>query len=284
MDALIKYWVPAAFGSWLAVGKSGTAPTVTDTVMNDECTDYQNGSRLGTVDTVAGWGPANEYYYQRSAYRAEEGECVGALKEIGLSTTSSGGVGIIHTHALIVDQVGTPTTINKATDNVLDIFYEKRVYPYVSDASGTIDLSGVSYDYTVRAWRVGYTGAGNPWSASYAAINIVAGTGSNSAYTGTLGAITDTYPQGTSVTPSVYYDSTHSANTYEYAWNTNPWWAKAQVQVGIDSWHGTFQTITASTNLFGWQCQFNKTVGGTGITKTDEQRLRLHWQWTITRV
>jgi hypothetical protein len=68
----------------------------------------------------------------------------------------------------VVDGVGTPTTIEKLADDILDVEYFFRTYPPLDDVLGAINISGSSYDYTGRAASVNNVHASSgPWSSNY---------------------------------------------------------------------------------------------------------------------
>lgn len=260
---------------YLAIGNGSGTPDVTDTAMFGS----QLGDRETPTTSTSGWGAANAYYYRRYTHRWVEGEGTGTISEV--STWSSNSGGTMFSHALLVDSGGSPTTIVKGADQSLDVYYELRNYPMASDATGTFDLSGTSYDYTFRALGIGQTGSNLNHSVNNREI-FTGGSSNFVAYTGgTLGARTDTVPTGSVLTPTLSSDGSHLANTGPYA--NGSYYTDNQLQAGIDAWHGTVTVVRMESGNSQYQCLYDKTVGGGGIVKTDEDRLRLKVRLTVVR-
>ena len=125
------------------VGSGSTAPVVTDTALQ---------SYVAGTYTLRG----NEYGYQSSTpyfgwtrvtYRFAEGDAAGNLSEVGVGWDISGS---LFSRALIVDSLGAPTTITVLSDEVLDVTYELRLYPPLTDATFDITISGVTYACVLR--------------------------------------------------------------------------------------------------------------------------------------
>lgn len=253
------------------VGEGTGTPAVGDTTLFTPIVGITRPNR-NFVDSDLTY---DSHYWRRDRWRFEEGNGTGSLKELGLYTSSTGGV--MWNHALIVDGVGSPTTIVKGAEQVLDVFYECRTYPVLTDQTGTFDLSGVSYDYTLRPCQLDANVFAYGWSSgaierfNFGSSNIQAYTG------GSLAARTADQPGGTQMTPTVSSDATHIPNSYYSGIqeSTLPYYVDSLAEMGIDAWHGTIDCLRWETGNCCWQIEFEKTVGGGGIVKTDEQRLRL---------
>lgn len=264
-----------SWGAYLAIGSSATTPTFADTVM---------GAQLGTrtdVTTSTSAVVYDSYMYRRYTHRYIEGNGTGTIREVGYFSASTGGV--MFSHALLVDGSGTPTSIVKDADQSLDVYYELRNYPKLSDSTGTFDLSGTAYNYTFRPLNLNPAdifGSAN-WTVN--SIEKCSASFNNySAYTGGgLGARTANAPTGTFLNPSLFYDTSHAANTYAYA--KGSYYTDNQIQCGIDAWHGTITVVTFVTGNCQWQCLYSKVSGGGGIVKTNEDRLRLKIRLTVAR-
>ena len=75
----------------------------------------------------------------------------GNLSEVGVGWTG----GACFSRALIVDGVGTPTTITVLGDEILDVTYEfRRSWP-TGDGTATLTVNAVNYDVLWRALSVG---------------------------------------------------------------------------------------------------------------------------------
>lgn len=100
------------------------------------------------------------YYGRRvKTFRFGEGAAEGNVAELGFSSQS--GTGQLFSRARVKDGGGSPTTITVQSDEWLDVTYEFRLYPDhilsgggADDGTGTIDISGDSYDYVIRPCRI----------------------------------------------------------------------------------------------------------------------------------
>lgn len=130
------------------VGSGNTPPVDADTTLET----YVAGVAANTSASVssAGAQPTPPYYgWVRIFYQFSPGVATGNLSEIGIGWAASGST--LYSRALILDSGGTPTTITVLADEYLQVTYEWRIYPPLSDVTGTINISGVPYNYTVRA-------------------------------------------------------------------------------------------------------------------------------------
>lgn len=137
------------------VGTGNTPPAVTDTALQNPLASTSTNSPTGTIQTYGGTSP-NEYVQCVFGKRFPQGAVVGNIAELGFGW--SGG---LYSRALILDGGGSPTTIAVTSADTLDIEYVARLYPTPSDVSGTITISGVDYDYTLRPVGVTSTSGWN---------------------------------------------------------------------------------------------------------------------------
>ena len=126
------------------VGSGNTAPAFTDTalvaqiaVSSTQQADTYGVNRTGTF-----------YGWHRRTTRFIAGAATGTLAEVGVSAATAGP---IFSRALILDGGGSPTTITVLADEVLDVTYELRVYPTLTDATGSVVIAGTTYTWTARA-------------------------------------------------------------------------------------------------------------------------------------
>lgn len=180
----------------VAVGTGSAAPSVSDTQLSAE---IANRSATDSNDSnVQGSEP---YFGSRLLqWTFGEGAAEGNLSEVGVGWT--GTPVTLFSRALILDDVGSPTTISVASDEFLSVTYEIRLYPWLVDLESMIDISGDTHDIVSRAanvtslWAIGIGGAatggigGGPSSPT-----------SIAAYDGAIGAITSN-PTGSSDIPT----------------------------------------------------------------------------------
>jgi hypothetical protein len=172
--------------TWLtgcSVGSGNTAPSDTDThlvTLVASSTDI-----IGTISSVLATSP---YYGSRiNTYFFAAGVAAGTLAEVGVGLSPSA----LFSRALILDGNGNPTTVVVGVGEALTVFYEFRNYPPLTDTTGSVTISGVSYNYTVRAANCG---AGN-WAPSE--LGDVDGPLAVTAYQAGIAALTSA-PSGTS--------------------------------------------------------------------------------------
>lgn len=123
------------------VGEGNTAPDVAQTGLIDLVATTTNA-----LTTTAGTNtPTNTYAWVRRTYRFAEGAAAGNLAEVGIGF--SGG---LFSRSLIRDALGDPTTITVLADETLDVTYEVRAYPTMTDSTSTANISGVDYDFDFR--------------------------------------------------------------------------------------------------------------------------------------
>ena len=148
------------------VGAGNTAPAVTDTALVTPVA--ASSSEQSASDGVNRTGTF--YAWRRTTIRFANGAAAGTLAEVGVAPAATGA---LFSRALILDSGGSPTTITVLSDETLDVTYELRLYPTLADATGTVDISGTTYNWTARAltpvsydlyWSL-YIGRGiNPYS------------------------------------------------------------------------------------------------------------------------
>lgn len=277
MKRMVNYaTTPPNWGAWLAIGDGTGTPAFTDTALSGA----QLGNRKVATTSVSGYTAS--YYYRRYLHRWPTGEGTGTIAELGYWTDTIGGT--LFSRALLVDGGGSPTTIVKGADQSLDVYYELRVYPKLTDTTGTIDISGVSYDYALRPWAF-YDHVGAWWTVN--ATEKIAFSGTyHYAYTnqGLIATNSSTITGsnlgfGVSVSPVTY--SYYSGPLPDY--NTGPYYSDNYIEANIDDWVGEIDWVRTRGGQGGWQMTLTKTVGGGGLVKTDEERLRLHIRLTMAR-
>lgn len=213
LDALAGYTADDA-SSYCHVGTGTATEAATDTALGThvayEATAYSKS------DSAKSSAPY--YGYLNRAWRFGEGEAEGNIAEIGFNNSASNAN--MFSRARVKDGGGSPTTITVLSDEYLDVSYQLRLYPdhinsdgSTNDGTGSIDISGTSYSYTIRPAYVNnntyydaelmraYVSLVKPWIlySSDAALGAV---------TSTLSASqTDSIGAG-------YFNNTYSAGTY----------------------------------------------------------------------
>ena len=190
------------------VGTGNTAPTVADTHLTSFLAMYPpatNGNVEGFSTSTYVAGPPT-YWSGIFVYNFAVGAVVGNIAEIGCGNTASTDTQPqLFSHALIVDSLGSPTTISLTSADALVVNYELRMYLDLTDNTYSMVIAGVTYSGTYRRDEVtivphyyltiSYDINGTPFYLT--------------AYNGTIGTVTG-QPSGTSYRVS---SSTHVAYT-----------------------------------------------------------------------
>jgi hypothetical protein len=130
---------------WCQVGAGNATPTALDTGLV---------SRIAgtiTVTTISSGAQATAPYFGwcQKTFRFGAGVAAGNIAEVGVGWASSGTT--LYSRALVLDGGGSPTTVTVLSDEALDVTYQHRVYPPLTDTVGVININGIDYTYTVRA-------------------------------------------------------------------------------------------------------------------------------------
>lgn len=264
---------------WLELGQGSTAPAQTDTNL----TSVLDGIRKTGSGAGEDW--TSTYYYLRYKHTFAEGESTGNVRELALFRNSVGGN--CFSHALIRDSGGNPITIVKGADKILDVYYEIRNYPKLTDTTGTINITHppndtpISYDYTVRAAEFADPG-GSPVRWGVQGRETLVNTSSRYiAYTGGDLGPTNGVPTGTSL-GSLFGDTGFEVSII----GSGNYYNDVQLQVGIDLWNHAngILAVRFVTGNCVWQIKYAQVTGGGAIPKTDEDRLRLNFRLSWVRL
>jgi hypothetical protein len=150
------------------VGTGSATPSFTDTSLQAYlASSNAAGPAVPAAAFVAGPPP---YWQQFSSYRFSTGTAAGNISEIAIGASPTN----IFNRALILDNLGNPTTITVLADELLDVTYEFRVYPPTTDEVATFAINGVSQSITTRSFG---------HHTAYAVPEIMSGIKLDSAYT-----------------------------------------------------------------------------------------------------
>lgn len=150
-------------------------------------------------------GTPSFYAFRQKTYRFAQGAAAGNLSEVGIGWAASGN---LFSRAHILDGGGNPTTITVLPTEFLDVTYELRLFPSLTDTSHSTVISGVTHTGTIRSASVGSwdsvpsSGVSNTSSIFYTAFN--GAIGANTAGpTGTSSGVT-------AVTIAAYVNGSYS--------------------------------------------------------------------------
>lgn len=172
-----------------AVGSGTTPEQPTDTSLS--ATIARTATILSTTYPSSTVEP---YYFSAlRTFRFAEGAAAGNISEVGILYNNASPFPLF-SRSLVKDEDGDPVTITVQPNEILDVSYECRTYPMISDSTaGPFLVNGENYMLTIRGGRVsagGATYSGLPISGSGATYVV-------NCFAGPIGAITGT-PSGAS--------------------------------------------------------------------------------------
>lgn len=141
LDALVAN---ANYLEYCAVGTGNSTPINTDTTLDAQIA--YTGSNGGTGPNNSGASPY--YGYCNVTYQFAQGAAAGNLQEVGILANSSTAC---FSRALILNNVGAPTTLTVLSNEFLTVSYTLELYVPTVDVSGTVVVAGTTCNYTLRA-------------------------------------------------------------------------------------------------------------------------------------
>lgn len=145
-DSLFNSWIGGTSTtmdscvSYCGVGSGSSTPAANNTTITQIGTRATRFSRTTSNSSLTNTATCQ--------YRFSAGQIVGTIAEVALFTNSTGGN--TNTRALIKDSGGTPTTITLTSADTLYITWRCSCTIPSSDLTGTLSISGVSYNYSMR--------------------------------------------------------------------------------------------------------------------------------------
>jgi len=255
--------------SWQSAAQVGTgnaAESITDNTLDTYVAGVGNdGSYDGDGQLTWHSGSNPRYCATQSKYRFQPNFAGGAvnISEVGVGPQTA--TGNLFCRALVKTGGGVPTTAPVAADEYFDLYYTLRVYPghcdYVNgttdDGTGSFDIAGTTYNYTIRAgdidatvhWaaQARYGFRQFSWNQIYTNMNLYGPDAALGSIYDYMSATLDDahfYTQG--LTVGTYVDSTYT-NTIEFDYDLdngnitggikglNPWSSLGQYQILLDA-------------------------------------------------
>lgn len=136
-------------GQAIVVGSGNTAPAATQTQLAALVATQSQGSSPYYTDQLQATAP----YYGTSVVTRQfaVGAAPGNLTEIGLCNGANQTSAPLFSRALILDGLGQPTALTVLSDEILIATHYCRQYVPTADVNGVVNISGVNYNYTIRA-------------------------------------------------------------------------------------------------------------------------------------
>jgi len=163
--------------SWIScsqLGVGNSTPTSADTALNSYVCGTSNV--INSVPTAQTTTPYYSSLVQTWQFTpAAHGNTAYNFSEVGVGKqTATGG---LFSRQLILDGSGNPTTISVLADEYVNVTYELRLYPPLTDVTGSATIGAGTYTTTLRAasvtsalWasvlgsKAGPSGGGTAWS------------------------------------------------------------------------------------------------------------------------
>lgn len=190
--------------SYVRVGTGNTSPSVSDSSL---VTQFAATGRYGTPNysttrNISTGEIKTELYYRFNIGTFDST----VLSEIGVGWDTANTASLF-SRALIVDELGEPTTITVLSTEYLYVTYTISVFVPVEDFSGSITIGSTTYNYTGRAASFNSSAL----VAFFQNANIRLG--GLQGYSGSMGSVTG-LPSGTAYVSTQVVWSTYSAGTF----------------------------------------------------------------------
>ncbi len=237
------------------VGTGTTAPANTDTNMANQVAHTTNLMTV-TRNTVAG----SNYSFYRVTYRFAAGTATGNLTEVGMRGASS-PTGPLFSRARILDGSNNPTSITVLAEEALDVTYELRVYHPTADVTGTVNLGGTNYNFTIR--RANSTNS--DWGWPELGVTLTRGGTNPVAHSGGIAA--DTTAPNSSIG-----QGTVAAQTY----TNNNFFRDFIITFGLSAVTASIGSVVMTSSLGFWQIGFSPVVPKTA-SNIFTLTVRLSW-------
>lgn len=160
------------------IGTGTAVPAITDTQMS--VYGATSTSKLGqTNQSDVG---VDHYCYCAITHQFTPGTATGTWTEVGVGWSSSPTTNYLWSRQLFLDGTGSPVAVTVLSMEYLEITYEVRLYPYLTELSGTLALAGGgTYGYKMRARPVSYWTVFANYGGAVMNVNVVSVLGSTAA-------------------------------------------------------------------------------------------------------
>lgn len=241
------------------VGTGTATPSVTDTQLQ---TFLAAVSTTNPSTTIANSGPPDYYSYRTFTWISSIGALGNNnLTEIGISGQNTNG--LLFSRELIRDSNGNPAAFPISADEQLEVTYELRLYPNLTDVPATVMVGSNSHDTITRPIAVTDASFWRPVPPSSFLANAARGM-AGEAYSGDLVPYTNSYgsPSGSLGVASSGATATYTDGNF-YRDISNTW--------NISTGNGNIRLVTCAFGCAAFQVRFDPV-----ITKTNTQVLTLH--------
>jgi hypothetical protein len=214
-DGGLERHATASIFDYCSVGSGTTTPTNADTAL----ASFVATSNTLTFEAIASQPNPPYYAYTRAKYRFNPPGTNRNIGEVGVGWANNGTS--LWSRSLLKDINGDPTVASWLAQETLDVYYEVRKYPWLTDVTSQVVIAGVTHDLLMRcalvnahdggtngpSWSVygnkQYIFKPNSWQGGSFWTNV---------YSGDIGPITGA-PAGTLVTPATQTPNAYVANS-----------------------------------------------------------------------
>ena len=130
------------------VGSGQKVPAFTDNTLQNPIASNRNTSNPSYGNS----GVSPYYLWLKKSFQFGGGEAAGNIAEVGIGWSG----GSLFSRALILDELGDPTVITVLSNEFLTVDYELRIYPKLTDDTGSVTFTGSkggTYDWIFRSAR-----------------------------------------------------------------------------------------------------------------------------------
>lgn len=135
---------------YVQVGSGNIAPAVTQVALQTFVAGADGGSSAVSYTNEGSPLYATLFTYD---YAFGQGAVVGNITEVGIGWAASGST--LFSRALILDNLGVPTSITLVAIDQLTVFYRLKLVPPLTDTTSSVTISSTTYNYTGRVSSVG---------------------------------------------------------------------------------------------------------------------------------
>lgn len=258
----------ANYINYCNIGSGSTVPSASDTSLANRLrgSNTANGADINGVDNTDALNP---FVYRRRLIRFVPTGSAYNVSEIAFGADSA-GLNLFN-RVLVKDGGGSPISLSVLGDEFLDVRIEVRVYPPMTDMTGTLTPTGK--DTTPRTWTARASGSGgtlsnskyDAWTADGNLIGLAQGAVQSLAFTGSLSPIFST-PTG-SLGGAQTNTATMSASGASYT---------KTIGAELTGWVGLIKTIRLQSDGNNMNIEFDPPFDKKN-TDTFEIKFKMSW-------
>lgn len=251
---------------YCSVGSGNSTPVVGNTGLDLKVgsSAYRSGAEGSGAISVAPY-----YGWRRYSYSFPVNTVIGNLSEVGIGWGSGTNNDSLFSRSLIKDENGNPITLSIVADDLLTITYELRLYPILTDSTGTINTGLGTHTYTLRAANV----TKSPWYGDFGQYTVLGSSSTAYVYPTDIGDVFNV-PSGSR---SGYIDYTENKATPYVAGSH---YRDMKLSFDIDSGNNAAGIRSflwlSSRGLGAFQVQFEPAIPKTNLQRFDIT-IRVGW-------